>query len=1578
MNTPRKAQYILWMLLLTLLCLPLWSAFIKDHPHTITQPDGRKIDCFVSGDEYHNWIHDAKGYTIIQSPQSGFYTYALQSGSNVVASSYIVGDSDPSSLGLTPKVNISEGEYKRLRATRFTMPAHRDAPTTGTINNIVIYIRFSDQSEFGENISTYDGWFNSNTSSMKNYFLEVSYNALTVNSSFYPPAANNLVVSWQDSQPRAYYSPYNASTNPIGYNGDAQRTSREFTLLQNATNGVAAQIPSGLNVDADNDGYVDNVVYIVRGATDGWSSLLWPHRWAIYDRSVYINSKRVYDFNFQLQNHMAGSNVGVLCHEFFHSLGAPDLYRYVNDDITPVGQWDLMEWNTNPPQHMGAYMKWKYGGWISSIPTISANQAYSLNPATSSTGIAYRINSPYSSTEYFVVEFRKRSGTFENSLPGSGLLAYRINTSAGDGNASGPPDEVYIYRPGGTTTVDGTINSANFSTEVGRTAINHTTNPTPFLSTGAAGGLSLYNIGSSAGSTMSFTKGDPPIVTIDFSTNPYTVPFDEATFPPDGWVNSAIVGSYVFERSTSGSYPTVSPQAGAGMLTYQSYNASNGNSAVFVSPRLNISSITTYTYETSFWMYRDDGYPSNTDRIEVYTNSTANLDGSPTLLGTINRSRNLSPSVGSNGWYQYSYDLTFPATGYYYLIFKAVSAYGNNMYLDGFTINRTTLSLPPNPATSPSPANAASGIALNTNLTWASGGGSPTGYRLYLGTNNPPSNIVSNQNLGLVTSYTPSNLQYSTTYYWQIVPYNSAGNASSCPVWSFTTIASPFISSFPYTESFEAGNTNNSSIIANWTQTRDGGLTQDWRANSTATSYNRTPRTGSFNLALRYSGNAWLFRGMNLVGGTSYQVELWARQDMADPSYANIGIYYGTAANIASMTATIAPQTSLTNGAYQRVYGTFTPTESGTYYLGIHGVISGTPWYLSLDDITVDLAPLGPIFAITPESKNFGSVGIGYSSAIQSFTITNEGGSALFIDKDDISIVGADAANFVLATIENDLNLAPLASATLNISFVPLSQGTKNADLRIVDNTTSKAVQLINLTGKGFQYATIPYAYGFEAGWDDWDVANDTQTNKWALGSATAYEGSNSAYISNDSGTSNAYDISASSTVHLYKDFIIPEDAANIKLKFAWKGQGEGTTTIYDYLKVYLVDPTTTPIAGSLLSSGQLGEHYNLNGEWQVVRQPLPDAIAGSIKRLVFTWRNDSSVGTQPPIAIDDIALIFGNDTDVVIGGTVVIEPEVILPPEGDPITATITISNIDEGSIINVSASYATASLPNAGLSLTLSGTAFGGATISLNPGLGFIPAQIGYRILPSDQWILVDNPGDWTLDNVSFVLPNFKADDDLEIVFPDSEGNTLPITLSSFTATLTAEQFVRLDWITQSESGTLGYYIHRANSPDLSEAEIISSLITATNSSSTANYRYVDREVVANTGYYYWLQGIDYDGYSGYYGPLSVTIGNGGEPGTPEIPLYTELLSAYPNPFNPQTNIRYSLKEDADVKIDIFNLKGQIVRSYFVPAQKAGYHSQTFDGKDSQNRALGSGVFYYRMSSGKYSSTKKMILMK
>ncbi|MDD4309995.1 MAG: FlgD immunoglobulin-like domain containing protein, partial [Candidatus Cloacimonetes bacterium] len=84
------------------------------------------------------------------------------------------------------------------------------------------------------------------------------------------------------------------------------------------------------------------------------------------------------------------------------------------------------------------------------------------------------------------------------------------------------------------------------------------------------------------------------------------------------------------------------------------------------------------------------------------------------------------------------------------------------------------------------------------------------------------------------------------------------------------------------------------------------------------------------------------------------------------------------------------------------------------------------------------------------------------------------------------------------------------------------------------------------------------------------------------------------------------------------------------------------------------------------------------------------------------------------------------------------------------------------------------------------------------------------------------------------------------------------------------------------------------------------------------------------------------------------------------------------YPNPFNPSTTIHYSIKEAAKVSVEIYNAKGQRVKMLENAAKAAGDHEIEWNGTDSLGRGVSSGVYLYKIHCGKYSSTKKMMLMK
>jgi M6 family metalloprotease-like protein len=525
-----KMKITMILVLVGLFC-GLHAAYLTNLPTTVFQTDGEELNLFASGDEFYNWLHDENGFTIIQSQTDGDFYYAARERSDLKPSGFKVGSINPSEQGFTPWLKIDSNLIRQRREEfQQTMPQRIERTSRSVLNNISVFIRFSDQEEFPEPRSFYEERFTNidpGAISLQNYSAEVSYDNLTLPTYIYPDSPPDIMVSYQDEYPRAYYSPYNAVTNPLGYTS-YQRTEREHTLLMNAVNAIASQVPVGLDIDYNNDGFVDNLCFVIRGPHDAWATLLWAHRWGLYSEDVFINDKQVYDYTFQPENQ---NTVRILAHEMFHALGAPDLYHYDFDGIAPVGPWDIME---SGFVHMGAHMKFKYGAWIEDIPEITTSGLYTLNPLTSATNNSFRIASPNSSSQYFVLEYRKNDiEYFDRNVPGSGLLVYRINAYE-NGNASGPPDEVYIFRKDGSVSLNGSIADAYLGSDIGRTSINDYTNPRVYLNNGSNGGINIYQIGA-AGETIEFyvdfdLSNLPPIVHFDSPISEGFYPVGELQF----------------------------------------------------------------------------------------------------------------------------------------------------------------------------------------------------------------------------------------------------------------------------------------------------------------------------------------------------------------------------------------------------------------------------------------------------------------------------------------------------------------------------------------------------------------------------------------------------------------------------------------------------------------------------------------------------------------------------------------------------------------------------------------------------------------------------------------------------------------------------------------------------------------------------------------------------------------------------------------------------------------------------------------------------------------------------------------
>ncbi len=94
--------------------------------------------------------------------------------------------------------------------------------------------------------------------------------------------------------------------------------------------------------------------------------------------------------------------------------------------------------------------------------------------------------------------------------------------------------------------------------------------------------------------------------------------------------------------------------------------------------------------------------------------------------------------------------------------------------------------------------------------------------------------------------------------------------------------------------------------------------------------------------------------------------------------------------------------------------------------------------------------------------------------------------------------------------------------------------------------------------------------------------------------------------------------------------------------------------------------------------------------------------------------------------------------------------------------------------------------------------------------------------------------------------------------------------------------------------------------------------------------------------------------------------------------IPSGTVLNANFPNPFNPETSIKFAIASESQVQVEIYNLAGQKVKTLINERMNPGIYCYVWNGKDDSDKSVTSGVYFYKMKAGNYTSTKKMILLK
>jgi hypothetical protein len=216
----------------------------------------------------------------------------------------------------------------------------------------------------------------------------------------------------------------------------------------------------------------------------------------------------------------------------------------------------------------------------------------------------------------------------------------------------------------------------------------------------------------------------------------------------------------------------------------------------------------------------------------------------------------------------------------------------------------------------------------------------------------------------------------------------------------------------------------------------------------------------------------------------------------------------------------------------------------------------------------------------------------------------------------------------------------------------------------------------------------------------------------------------------------------------------------------------------------------------------------------------------------------------------------------------------------------------------------------------------------------------------------------------NTDYTYAAYIRDDAYNYSTPGTTNVTaLPVELTSFTA-LVKNNLVNLKWQTITEVNNYGFEIEKCQKLNAKGEtwEKIGFVEGHGNSNSPKDYYFIDKYVPSGE-YAYRLKQIDADGKFEYSSSIKVEV----------LPNQYELMQNYPNPANPTTKIMFSLPYETELKIGLYNILGESIRTIAEGKYNAGFHQVELMLSD-----LVSGIYIYKLESKNFSNTKKLILLK
>ena len=414
-------------------CLMAMAVPAKPVPFTHVQSDGTTVTLVMRGGEFNHSLMTTDGLTVAQGPNGDFCYKAGGNLSDVVAHDQDNRSIEEQAFVIAYRDQMTLDTRGRRMPRRDGENDNPQVPTLGSPRIPIILVNYTDVTFVDENpVATFENQFNEKEYSCLHYFESQSRGQFSPQFDILGPV--NLPHG------RAFYG-----TNKSIYGTEVD--TQLGTMIYDACTGLQGVDFS--HYDNDGDGYVDVVVVLYAGVGEAQAyrtvpESVWPCQWDMQESYDWgCSTTGPFQLNgvtidrYAVFNELEGNSnfstaidgIGTFCHEFGHCLGLPDFYPTNNSYNYGMSNWDIMDHgcylnNGHTPAGYTSYER-HFMGWMDLIDPVE-NTQYTLSPLNSETGTAVKVTNDANTNEYYLLEYRTKTG-WDTYLPSEGILVLHVD-----------------------------------------------------------------------------------------------------------------------------------------------------------------------------------------------------------------------------------------------------------------------------------------------------------------------------------------------------------------------------------------------------------------------------------------------------------------------------------------------------------------------------------------------------------------------------------------------------------------------------------------------------------------------------------------------------------------------------------------------------------------------------------------------------------------------------------------------------------------------------------------------------------------------------------------------------------------------------------------------------------------------------------------------------------------------------------------------------------------------------------------------------------------------------------------------